>query len=175
MDLSLSEVICHTEFDTVWGPDAVAGVGGPGLSMTQLHTLKGTTVFWEIPHHLLLEGRQLNHLSFLCSTLDFSSLLTDVSFVAIWSWTWWVLLSKILAPWKEAKNKLIIEYNVFFLVCGHCWFYLKKSLPGLAISSLIEAIVGLDQRNFNHAYWSDSAHTGLPRISLWFSPFPVKC
>lgn len=72
--------------------------------------------------------------------------------------------------------KLIIEHNVFFLVCGHCWFYLKNSLPSVATSSLIEAIVGLDQCNFNHAPWSDSAHTGLPLISLWSSsPFPVRC
>ena len=54
-----------------------------------------------------------------------------------------MVLSKVVAPWKEAKNKLIIEHNVFFLVCGHCWFYLKKSLPGAA-TSLTEAVVGLD-------------------------------
>lgn len=84
MDLSPSEVICHTELDTVWGPDAVTGVGGPGLPVTQQHTLRGTTVFSEIPHHSLLEGRGLNHLSFLfSSTLAFSSLPTGVSFVAI--------------------------------------------------------------------------------------------
>lgn len=122
------------------------------------------------------EVAESSFFSLLCSTLAFSSLPTGVSFVAIWSWTWWVLFSKIVAPWKEAKNKLIIEHNVFFLVCDHCWFYLKKSLPNVATSSLIEAIVGLDQCNFNHAPWSDSAHTGLPLISLWSSsPFPVRC
>lgn len=90
------------------------------------------------------EAAESSFFSLLCSTLAFSSLPTGVSFVAIWSWTWWVLLSKIVAPWKEAKNKLITEHSVFFLVCGHCWFYLKKSLPGAAASSLTEAIVGLD-------------------------------
>lgn len=27
--------ICHLELDTVWGPDTIAEVGGPGLPMTE--------------------------------------------------------------------------------------------------------------------------------------------
>lgn len=84
-DLSLSEFICHTELDTVWGPDAVAGVGGPGLPVTQLHTLGGNHSFLRKPSPFAAGGEvaESSFFSLLCSTLAFSSLPTGVSFVAI--------------------------------------------------------------------------------------------
>lgn len=134
-----------------------------------------TTVFSEIPHHSLLVGRWLNHLLF--SSLQYSGFQQSADRCFLCGHLIMDMVSVVQQDRSTLEGyKLIIEHNVFFLVCGHCWFYLKNSLSSVATSSLIEAIVGLDQCNFNHAPWSDSAHTGLPLISLWSSsPFPVRC